>query len=232
VTLNLLTISEVRGALAAGLDRELSDGGGLVLRIRGGKAAWQWRIRHKERKEKRGLGPVDPAAIGPSLTKARKMAAELNACFQAGEILPRTRRAAGEPDRAGGAALAGKPRTFAEAVEAYLHDNELKWTNPKHRRDWRSSLATYATPKLGAHPVESLTVADIVMVLKPYWKRTEDGGRVVTMSRVRERIALVIDYWAAINEVVFNNPAKWDRLKAILPSPAHAPARPRAPSNC
>ena len=86
--------------------------------------------------------------------------------------------------RAGGDPLAEKRRrksmpTFAaaEAVRAQMRPG---WRNPKHGKDWMSSVARFAFPRLGKLPVSAVTSADVVEALRKVWHE-----RLATARRVR-----------------------------------------------
>jgi integrase len=73
---------------------------------------------------------------------------------------------------------------------------------------------TYAYPKLGALPVQAIDVAHVLDVIRPIWiEKTE------TASRVRGRIAMVIDYGTPQYRTG-PHPADWKILKTKLPERA------------
>ncbi|MCK0169580.1 site-specific integrase [Aliiroseovarius sp. S1123] len=117
------------------------------------------------------------------------------------------------------AALAVEQRqrtTFEDAFERYYEEKvqgELK--NAKHIKQWRSTLTTYAFPVIGDKAVASITVEDILAVLRPIWSTKNE-----TASRVRQRIEAVLD-WSKVMELrEGENPARWKgNLQQILPSP-------------
>ena len=101
--------------------------------------------------------------------------------------------------RAGGDPLAEKRRlksmpTFAAAAEAVLAQMRLGWRNPKHGKDWLSSMARFAFPRLGKLPVSEVTSADVVETLRKVWHE-----RPATARRVRQRISTVMEYAVAMD---------------------------------
>jgi hypothetical protein len=46
--------------------------------------------------------------------------------------------------------------TFDQAVQRFLDGHESSWRNPKHRQQWRNTLATYASPAIGVHTEYSI----------------------------------------------------------------------------
>jgi integrase len=106
--------------------------------------------------------------------------------------------------------------TFAEAAARYVAAHEATWRHPKHRLQWRNSLALYALPVLGPLSVSEIDITLILRVLQPIWKRIPE-----TASRVRARIETILDYAAACGWRSASNPAIWrGNLKLILASPA------------
>ena len=101
--------------------------------------------------------------------------------------------------RAGGDPLAEKRRlksmpTFAAAAEAVLTQMRPGWRNPKHGKDWLSSMERFAFPRLGKLPVSEVTSADGVETLRSVWHE-----RPATARRVRQRISTVMEYAVALN---------------------------------
>ena len=101
--------------------------------------------------------------------------------------------------RAGGDPLAEKRRlksmpTFAAAAEAILAQMRPGWRNPKHGKDWLSSMERFAFPRLGKLPVSEVTSADVVEALRSVWHE-----RPATARRVRQRISTVMEWTVALN---------------------------------
>jgi len=101
--------------------------------------------------------------------------------------------------RAGGDPLAEKRRlksmpSFAAAAEAVLAQMRPGWRNPKHGKDWLSSMERFAFPRLGKLPVSEVTSADVVETLRTVWHE-----RPATARRVRQRISTVMEYAVALN---------------------------------
>jgi len=67
--------------------------------------------------------------------------------------------------------------TFSDAVDRYLAAKLDGFNNEKHRKQWRSTLDTYAKPKLGIATVQSIGVADVLRVLQPIWSETRRKRR-------------------------------------------------------
>lgn len=114
--------------------------------------------------------------------------------------------------RSKAAARAMSSLTFKQAAEAYIADHEKGWTHPKHSHQWRSSLETYAYPKLGNLLIEDIDVSHIKAVLDPIWTSKSE-----TASRVRMRIEKVISADDVKTRRDRKNPALWKgNLDALL----------------
>ena len=101
--------------------------------------------------------------------------------------------------RAGGDPLAEKRRaksmpSFAAAAEQVWNQMRPGWRNPKHGKDWISSLERFAFPRLGKLPVSEVKSADVVEALRSVWH-----ARPATARRVRQRISTVMEWAVAMN---------------------------------
>lgn len=177
------------------------DGHGLFLRVRpnGGKQ-WVQRITIRGKRCEIGLG--SPPAV--PLAMARKMALENRGkAMMGGDPLAERREAA--------AVL-----TFDMAIETYLAGKLDEFRNEKHRKQWRSTLTTYASPMLGQKMVSEITVQDVLRVLEPIWlTKTE------TAKRLRGRIENVLSWATVAGHRTGDNPARWKgNLSEILPKPS------------
>jgi len=83
--------------------------------------------------------------------------------------------------------------TFGEAVELYLKIRLAESKNEKHKKQWRSTLDTYAAPILGSMLVSEITVKDILRTLNPIWTTKTE-----TASRLRDRIENVLA-WSTVS---------------------------------
>src|SRR5262249_8166942 len=119
-----------------------------------------------------GGGP--PAAPPPRARRAGRAPAGLS---------PRpapAARAPSRPARAAAAVEAAKAMTFADCATAYINAHEAGWRNPKHRQQWKNTLATYVSPVVGKLPVSAVDTGLVLKVLEPIWTRKPE-----TASRVR-----------------------------------------------
>lgn len=193
-----------------------ADGGGLYLQI-GPTGAKSWLFRYQIGGKSRvmGLGPVH--AI--SLKEARERAAEWRKRLSDG-LDPIDER---DEAAAAAQAEAARGQTFKTYYEEYISQNEHAWRNPKHRQQWRNTLATYVLPKIGHMQIAAIsakTVADVLRQpmsdrekTRPFWI-----ARAETADRVRGRIESILDYAMAIEQRDTVNPASLHtRLKNLLP---------------
>ena len=211
---------------------------GLLLQIRppaqpGAPLArsWIFRIRIGEQRQLIGLGSYPQATLAEARDQAKKLSAEA----KSGVNLLARKRA----QRSALIAEATKNKTFKECAEAYMEAHSSDYTNDKHRKQWASTLQTYAYPVLGKILVADISMRHVLDVLLQDTKhRNGDEGRLwhiksETAKRLLDRIRTVLDY-ATVNEYRSgNNPATWKGyLDTQLPSPRglkktkHQPAVP------
>ncbi|WP_417249523.1 tyrosine-type recombinase/integrase, partial [Celeribacter sp.] len=121
------------------------------------------------------------------LAKARKLALEARELIASG-LDPIDQRDA-EKQRV--AARRGTP-TFAEAARHVFEDIGPAFRNEKHRKQWITTLTTYAFPIIGHTRVDQLTTADFARCLKPIWLAKPE-----TASRVKQRCDRVMTWCVA-----------------------------------
>jgi integrase len=106
--------------------------------------------------------------------------------------------------------------TFGEVADAYLERQERRGQlgkNPKHRRQWRATLASLPA-WFRSLPVDQIGPQQVFDALDPIWTRTPETG-----SRLRGRMAAVWDSARAPDDMSAN-PAAWsDWLKRKLGDP-------------
>jgi integrase len=194
--LHQLTATEVR-ALPPGWH---CDGGNLYAYIAApGSGSWVFRYGGKNM----GLGPM--AVV--SLAEARERA---QACreLRAKGLDPMAARYA---ERAAAEAAAAKAVTFDQCAAAYIKAHAPGWRNPKHRQQWSNTLATYASPVIGALPAGAIDVGLVLQILEPIWSTKTE-----TASRLRGRIEVILD-WARVRGYrAGENPARWKGLLDVL----------------
>ena len=112
--------------------------------------------------------------------------------------------------------------TFADALEETIRIQSQAWKNGgKSEYQWRSSMRTYALPRLGSQPVDAIGPRDVMNVLLPIWSTMPESAR-----RIRQRIGAVMK-WAVAQGYRTDNPAG-EALGAALPKISHAETHYRA----
>jgi integrase len=179
-----------------------ADGGGLYLRITAGKNSgkrWVFLYRRPADGKRCEIGFGGASAV--SLAKARKKADEARTLLADGND-PLAARQASE-----------RMPTFGELADQHIQAMGPSWRNPKHLAQWEMTLREYAKP-LRHKPVNEITTADVLQVLRPIWLTIPE-----TAARVRGRIENVLDAAKVKGFRSGENPAAWrGHLKLILPA--------------
>jgi integrase len=187
-TANKLTAMRVQKARKKGL---YGDGNGLWLQVgRCGTKSWLLRYMLNGKPRYMGLGAVHSV----SLLEARERARQARSLLAMGE----------DPLASKKAVARSLSLTFDLCAARFLDAHASTWKNPKHRAQWKSTLATYASPILGSLPVSAVDTAEVMQVLEPIWRKIPETAR-----RVRCRIERVLN-WAAVQKFRSGeNPARW-----------------------
>ena len=182
-----------------------ADGNGLYLFVQPtGTRSWIQRLVIRGRRREIGLGSL---ALVPLAEAREKALANRKLARQGGDPLAEKRRAEGIP-------------TFAEAAARVLEQKQAGWRNPKHAREWLSSLRRLAFPRIGKVPVSEVSSADVLEILTPLWHRKAETAR-----RVRLRLRAVLE-WAVAMEYRVDNPC--DRIGPVLGAQQHVAQHMRA----
>lgn len=181
---------------------------GLYLQVGPtGTKSWLFRFELNGRERFMGLGPFPVF----SLKQARERANAARQKLTDG-IDPLEQK---RTDRAAAAAEAAKNVTFAACASLYYEAHEASWSNAKHRQQFLNTLRDHVIPIIGALPVAAVDEPQVLKVLTPIWKT-----KTVTASRVRNRIAAVLDFAAAAGYRKGTNPARWEgHLEFLLGAP-------------
>ena len=170
-----------------------ADGNGLYLFVQPSRTrSWIQRLLVRGHRRELGLGSAALVTLAEAREKAlvnRKFAR------QGGDPLAEKRRSQGIP-------------TFAEAAARVLEQKRAGWRNPRHPREWMSSLRRLAFPRIGKMPVSEVTSADVLKILTPIWHQQAPTAR-----RVRQRLRAVLE-WAVAMEFRIDNPC--DRIGPVL----------------
>jgi integrase len=177
----------------------IPDGGNLYLQATRGKQghisrSWLFKYEIAGKRHELGLGPTH--TIG--LAKAREKARELREQLLDG-LDPLTER---RKQQQVSLAEKAKSVTFKQVAEMYLGLHLDSFKNPKHRAQWRSTLATYVYPKIGRMTVAEVGPADVLRVVEPIWNTKRE-----TASRVRQRVERILDYASTRGFRSGDNPA-------------------------
>ncbi len=197
----------VRGVAAEDRPGMYSDDRGLYLQVaRGGSKSWIYRFMLRGRSRDMGLGGIDVV----TLAEARDSALEARKLVKAG-IDPIENRSARRAQQQ--AVDAASARTFRDCAENFITSHEKGWRNPKHRAQWRNTLATYAFPVFGDVPVDAVNTAMVTEVIEPIW-----ATKTETATRLRGRIEAILDWAKARGYRTGENPARWrGHLENLLP---------------
>lgn len=138
-----------------------ADGGNLYLKVDpSGARRWVVRLVVQGKRSDIGLG----SAALVSLAEAREAALQHRKTARAGDDpLAAKRRSKAIP-------------TFKEAAEQVHAHNEGGWRNDKHRKQWLSTLETYAFPYLGSKRIDKIDSHDITLALDDIWNTKESNS--------------------------------------------------------
>ncbi len=191
------------------------DGDGLMLFVRSPDARfWLLRYSHGGKRREAGLGRAGEGKSAVPLAMAREAAAKMRGLLKAGldPLVHREAEAARQKAAAQQAAAQGV--TFRSVADLYMGAHDAGWRNPKHRAQWRSTLATYAFPHFGDLPAGAVGTEHVMAALDPIWTAKPE-----TATRVRGRIEAVLDYATARGWRSGENPARWrGHLANLLPA--------------
>ncbi len=203
---NLLTARQVQAAK----DGDHSDGDGLMLRVKAGRASWVFRFTSPSGKRReQGLGAAARNNIteaGKSLTVARELAERSRALLRA-RIDPIDHDRA-EREQAKAEAEAVKLAAQAErltlrrAARQYHEEHVEPVRTDKHGRQWIASIegppADERTPEQRAHrrlldalldrPIDAIEPLELLDALVPLCRAVPETG-----FRVYQRLALIFD---------------------------------------
>ena len=164
----------VLGVKKAGAGRH-GDGDGLYLVVSdSGSRKWVLRIQVNGKRRDIGLG----SATRVGLSEAREAAEDMRRAIRRGDDPVAARRQAKD----------AMP-TFREAAVMVHTEHRPSWKNPKHAKQWLSTMEAHAFPRLGDLPVNQVDGPMVRDVLVEIWLAIPETGR-----RVRQRIGTVLDF--------------------------------------
>jgi len=213
---------------------------GLMLQVRNpetpnGPLARSWLLRVKigNKRVPLGLGSLSILSLAEARDKAQKIVQGIKVGIDPREARKAIRSALLQSQ--------ARTRTFKECSEEYLNAHASDYTNEKHRKQWVSTIESYAYPIIGNMLVSDITMQDIKDVLNqpikdPKSKKTLGKFweiRTETATRVQGRIKKIFDHAIVSEYRTKLNPAVWDGyLETQLPKPEklskveHQPAVP------
>jgi len=189
------------------------DGAGLYLQIsKSGSKSWIMRYTLARKPCEMGLGSF----LTFSLAEARQRATAQRKLLTDGIDPLATKHGDVLAKRMADANII----TFDKAAAAFIEANCPAWRNAKHGDQWRNTLATYASPVIGALPVSKIETSHVLRILSPIWSTKTE-----TATRVRGRIEKILD-WAKVQGYrAGDNPAAWrGHLSEALPTPSKVAA--------
>jgi len=201
-TLHRLSAREIQ---AAG-DGDHADGGGLILRVRNGSAAWVFRFTSPTgRRREMGLGVVhrgSTAQAGESVTLARRLAHDAREKLARGldpiDERGQVRAAAQEQEAAKKAARDRERWTLARWARAY-HERVIEPAKTdKHGAQWISSLENHVPPGIWHKAIDAIEPPELLQALReirPHERARRHIGDTVpeTVQRIRQRLEAVFE---------------------------------------
>lgn len=199
-SVNRLTRRQVETSKAG----RLADGGGLVLQTsKAGSRSWLFIYRWGNKRPELGLGPYPAVSIKDARQKAS----------QARAWLAETPKRDPRSEWAKQKLVAETGSQFGQFALKYLETIEGDFRNAKHRRQWRTTLETYAK-RIWTFDVSEITTDHVLECLLPIWDMKPETAR-----RVRGRIERVLDAATVRRLRSGDNPARWGgHLKMVLPN--------------
>ncbi len=196
--LHLLTVREVQ----ASPDGDHSDGGGLMLRVRGESASWVLRYTAASgRRREMGLGVCrrsSSAQAGESLTGARKLARDARDLLAAGrdpiDERDQAREAARRAEETQKIAKARERMTLCRAARDY-HERVIEPSKTaKHAAQWIASLENHVPAGIWNRPIAEIDAPALLAALSGV-RSLDDRSQAVpeTLQRVRQRLDAVFE---------------------------------------
>jgi integrase len=118
---------------------------------------------------------------------------------------------------------------FKDLAKEVILEEQAKSSNANVRRQWAHRLGeAYCKPIL-TRPINEITATDIARLLKPHWtKRPEASKKLrIALHRLFETARILL---RDEHGIAFENPARWDDLKAMGFAPTKQLSRGRHPS--
>lgn len=164
-----LTDAKIRNAKAADRPFKLTDTHGLYLEVRpNGSKLWRYRYRIDGRENLFAVGDYKDMSLSEARDE-RKKAREL---VKQGIHPARQRKA----DRA--RQSAENANTFKAVAEEWIEKRRTRWT-PTYRKQIENTLKSDVYPAIGAHPIRSVTAAQLLEILEKMEKRGAETAAIM-----------------------------------------------------
>jgi integrase len=209
--LHQLTVREILAAP----EGDLSDGGGLILRLRGQSASWVFRYTATSRRRREmGLGVArlgSNAQAGDSLTTARDLARNARDLLQR-DVDPIDerdgRRATAQAQEQATKAAGKRERTTLARVAREYHERVIEPSRTdKHAAQWIASLEHHIPVEVWHAPIDAVTPPALLAALSGVRALADAEVRVPeTLQRVRQRLDAVYED-AIFHGLCTTNPA-------------------------
>lgn len=199
-----IQLLSARQVLVAG-DGDHADGGGLVLSVRAGRAAWALRYTAPSgRRREMGFGIAHRASLaqaGESLTTARELAHEARELLKRGgdplDARDQRRADARAVETAAKAQRAVQRWTLVRCAREY-HERVIEPArSTKHAAQWIASLENHLPAAMWHTPIADVTAPELLHALraiKPHARATDDGVSLrETVRRVRQRLDAIFE---------------------------------------
>ena len=174
--------------------KKIHDGRGLYFFKKGDKGRWSFRYQRDGRCHEMGCGTYPEVSIAMA-RELRESYKKMLSC----RVDPITEKRKEEAKR-----KVIHTSRFSDLAKDFIEEKKFEWRNTKHRKQWASTLETYAYKILDSKPIEDIEVQDVMRVLKPIWVK-----KTVTAQRVMQRIAKVMGKGKSLGLYHKDNPAIW-----------------------
>ncbi|GAB3768323.1 site-specific integrase [Ramlibacter monticola] len=215
--LHLLTVKQIQNAG----EGDHSDGGGLLLRIRGASSAWVFRFTAPSgRRREMGLGVAhrsSAAQAGESITAARRQTHEARELLRQGsdpiDAREGRRAVAQAAEQAKKASQVRERWTLARCARDY-HERVIEPTRTtKHGAQWIASLEHHVPPALWHKPIAHIEAPELLQAMLGVRSLEDKNQRIPeTLQRVRQRLEAVFED-AQFHKRCTTNPALAIRRK-------------------
>lgn len=173
-----------------------------------GYKSWVLRVTIAGKRRHMGLGSLSDVKLGEAREEARKVRGQIRSGEDPFERRRDAKRLLIQRELFN--------TIFADAVDEYTPVAQQELKEGKYRDQWADSLNKYAIPVIGKKPVNQITKADVLDVLRPIWKT-----KTVTADKLRLKMKRVFDYCKGQGYCGGDNPAEWEgNLSLVLSSPA------------